>query len=63
MNTEDFMATVKPVSDYLKEQRKGFITCSDCGSRVTTSSKAYGGMLRLVCLNDLCSNSELKAFN
>ena len=49
---------------YESEQlmREGFILCARCESRVTTSSRAYGGMLRVVCINSECEESEALAF-
>jgi hypothetical protein len=38
--------------------KTGFITCNLCGSRVKTSDFNYGGLARLVCVNELCNNSE-----
>ena len=38
--------------------KTGYITCSICGSRVGTSSKVYGGLMRVVCLNEKCEMSE-----
>jgi len=65
MNTELENSMVKIWSQDQQTEiaRKGFIACSSCGSKVATSSKPYGGMLRFVCLNQECENSEGKAFN
>jgi hypothetical protein len=41
---------------------KGFIRCALCGAVVVRSSRAYGGMIRLVCPDQECSESESKAF-
>jgi hypothetical protein len=39
-------------------KRSGSITCAKCGSGVGTSSKVYGGLMRMVCLNENCQMSE-----
>lgn len=60
ISNEGFMATVESVENYGKKE--GFITCSLCGSKVTISSRNYGGMGRVVCSNFDCANSEEKSF-
>jgi len=46
-----------------KTTKKGFISCAICGGKVQATFKTYGGIRRLVCSNDNCSESERKAFN
>jgi hypothetical protein len=43
-------------------KRSGSITCAKCGSRVGVSSKVYGGLMRVVCLNEKCEMSEINYY-